>query len=149
MFLWVQGTVGFTPRKLSEGRATAWLNLVTHKCEGSYFSTWQSEAKLNHLKMSRWKLRASARAAGHTAWITLLIALKSGIIFQTTFDSDFENIKWQHREAKNWIPSWGHRLSSNRRDARAPEYQGRYDVYWTGLGPGNAELLPGSGDTGF
>jgi hypothetical protein len=39
MFLWVQGTVRFTPRKLSESKATAWLYRVTHKCEGLYFNT--------------------------------------------------------------------------------------------------------------
>lgn len=81
MFLWVQGTVSFTPRKLSEGKATAWLNRVTHKCEGSYFSTWQSEAELNHLKMNNDENSKPLQGLQAMAYIRILIAPKKWITF--------------------------------------------------------------------
>lgn len=77
MFLWVQGTVRFTPRKLSEGKATAWLDRVTHKCEGSCFSTRQSGAKLNHLKMNPDENSEPLQGLQATAYIRIVIAPKN------------------------------------------------------------------------
>lgn len=77
MFLWVWGTVRFTPRKLSEGKATAWLNWVTHKCKGSYFSTWQSEAELNHLKMNTDENSEALQGLQAMAYIRILIETKN------------------------------------------------------------------------